>query len=592
MSSVHIRQREIPELDVALHDNVLLHRILAARGITDKSQMSCSLADLPRPDALPDIDRAVSRLLRARDAGEHILIVGDYDCDGATSTAVATLGLQSLGFNNLEYLIPSRFKDGYGLSPAIVDMAYHEFNASLIVTVDNGVASVDGVSRAREYGIDVVVTDHHLAPRVLPDAYAIVNPTLPDAEFDGCNLAGVGVIFYTLLAVRARLKALNDPLADAPLQDLLDLVAIGTVADVVPLDTLNRTLVEQGLRRIRAGKTRPGVLALLDAARRPAKSVSAQDIGFSIGPRLNAAGRMDDMRVGVQCLLSESQADAATLAKELNRLNVERRGIQSDMQERAMAQLEALDVQRMLDNGDQCAGKADHLQFALCLMDESWHEGVIGILAGRIKEMIYKPVVVFTADDGDNLKGSARSIAGVHIRDVLQNVATRHPGMISRFGGHAMAAGLTLPRSSFKLFNEVFNECVGQMLQGQPSVREYLTDGSLSEAERSMENALLLQRYMPWGQSFEAPVFDDVFIVIFQKVVGKTQAHLKLSLQAVGSDQTLDAIAFNQSPQAEAGDRVHVIYTMDVNTYRGAHCLQLLVQHYEPCALRQSFAVE
>ena len=416
---VVVRSRDIPATIPSLHENELVHRILAARGVSDPGELEFSLADLPRPDALPDIDIAVDRLLKARKGNEKILIVGDYDCDGATSTTVAMLGLHLLGFKRLDYLIPSRFMYGYGLSPAVVDLARAEHEPDLIVTVDNGIASVDGVASANALGIDVVVTDHHLAPSQLPDACALINPNVPGSQFPATHLAGVGVIFYTLLAVRSQLQKRRDPFSRAPLADLLDLVAIGTVADVVPLDKFNRILVEQGLRRIRAGRTRPGVIALLNEAGRSNDSVSTQDIGFGIGPRLNAAGRLDDMRLGVQCLMSDNEPLAHSLAGALNGLNQKRRVIEQEMRSMAEEQLASLST--------------DHASletaYSVCLLDESWHQGVIGILASRIKEQHHRPVIVFTADDEANLKGSARSIKGIHIRDVLQEIVAEHPGL-------------------------------------------------------------------------------------------------------------------------------------------------------------------
>lgn len=582
LTAVNVRQRDVPVSIDALHKNKLVHRILAARGVTDSSDLSFSLADLPRPDSLPDIDKAVERLLQAREHAEKILIIGDYDCDGATSTTVAMLGLQLLGFEHVDYLIPSRFTYGYGLSPAIVDVAHADHSPQLIVTVDNGIASVEGVERAASFGIDVVVTDHHLAPATLPDAYALVNPNIPGAQFPGKNLAGVGVIFYTLLAVRAELVKRRDSFARAPLAQLLDLVAIGTVADVVPLDKINRTLVEQGLRRIRAGKSRPGVFALLNEAGRTPDNISTQDIGFGIGPRLNAAGRLDDMRLGVQCLLSDSDALARHLSAALNSLNQKRRVIEQDMRTMAQEQLDALNASRQrLQDG-----------FGVCLMDDSWHQGVIGILAGRIKEQLNRPVVLFTADDELNLKGSARSIQGVHIRDVLQEIVAHNPGMIEKFGGHAMAAGLTLPRKHYDAFNVAFEATIKRMVGNQHAEREFVTDGSLSAAERCLENAQILTNIMPWGQGFEAPVFANNFVVKTQRMVGN--GHLKLTVLSSQTDasrvdsgsEAVDAIAFNCPVSVESGDSIFMVYSLDVNTWRDRQSLQLRVHHLEEAGLR------
>ena len=574
LAEVAIRQREVPQLAEPLHENALLHRILAARGIRNCSDYSFSLTDIPSPETLPDIAPAVDRLLSARESGERVLVVGDYDCDGATSTAVAMLGLHMLGFRQIDYVIPSRFEYGYGLSPAIVDLAVSQYQAQLIVTVDNGVASVEGVAHARAQGVDVVVTDHHLAPELLPAAIAVVNPNIPGATFEGLNLAGVGVIFYTLLALRSRLKIMGDKYSQAPLPQLLDLVAIGTVADVVPLDKLNRKLVEQGLRRIRTGHTRPGILALLEKSGRRAETISTQDIGFGIGPRLNAAGRLEDMGVGVKCLMSETLDSARLLATELNALNVRRRTIEGGMENDAAAQLAQLNLD----------GKLNEDTFALCLKDENWHQGVIGILAGRLKEKTHKPVIVFTEDNADNLKGSARSIAGVHIRNALQDIAATHPDMITKFGGHAMAAGLTLPKARFECFKAALNDTVRRQLNGRHSNREYLTDGTLSSSERSLENAILLANCMPWGQGFEAPLFCDRFKVLVQNEVGK--GHLKLMLEAEDAEHKIDGIAFNQSAVVSIGEWVRLVYSLEANHFRSIDSLQLQVRHMEACPLR------
>lgn len=572
IEAVNVKQRSVPALDEQLHDNALVHRVLAARGVQHAHELACSLASLPTPERLPDIGMAVERLLTARDAGEKILIVGDYDCDGATSTTVALHGLRMLGFEQLDYIVPNRFDFGYGLSATVVDLAYREFDPHVLLTVDNGVASVEGVAKANESGIDVVVTDHHLAPQQLPDAIAIVNPNLPGSEFAGRNLAGVGVIFYVLLAVRAELKRRKDRFAKAALADLLDLVAIGTVADVVPLDAVNRTLVEQGLKRMRAGHTRPGVQALLQVAGKSQENMTTQDIGFGIGPRLNAAGRLADMRVGVECLLSDSSSDALRLANELNGFNKSRQGIEADMQRDALAQLDSL----FSASGGEL--------FGVCLHDDEWHQGVIGILAGRIKEKIYRPTIVFTADDDEHLKGSARSVSDVHIRDVLQDIAATHPGMLSKFGGHAMAAGLSLKRTQLDDFRQAFNNVVKKVQQGKPGMREYLTDGGLSTVERTLDNAQLLARILPWGQKFEPPLFCDTFRLVAQKVVGN--GHLQMTLETVDSDQNLKAIAFNREPVDNVGEQFTMVYSLEPNYFRQSWSLQLRIEHLEPPSLR------
>ncbi len=560
-----IAVRDVPDVSPQLHTSPVAHRILAARGVTDVGELDCSLAHLPTPDTLPGIDKAVARLRLARANQERITIVGDYDCDGATSTTVAVLGLAMMGFDQVDYLVPNRFEFGYGLSPAIVDVAKLG-HPSLILTVDNGVASVDGVKRASELGIDVVVTDHHLPPLQLPEAVAIVNPTLPDATFPSRSLAGVGVLFYVLLALRRALAEDDDSAGAAPLADLLDLVAIGTVADLVPLDRVNRTLVEQGLRRIRAGRTRPGVLSLIKVAGRDHTSLSTTDIGFGIAPRLNAAGRLDDIAWGIRCLLSKDADDAQELATALDTFNKDRRQIEAGMRESASAQLARIDADISED------------RFGICLMDESWHQGVIGIVAGRLKERLHRPVVVFTADNADTLKGSARSIPGVHVRDVMQAIVARNPGMIEKFGGHAMAAGLSLSRDCFEPFQEAFDTEVRRVLKNQRPTRTWLTDGSLRPEELDLDTALLLSGLMPWGQGFPAPIFTNDFLVKTAKSVGK--GHLKLSV--VTDQGSLDAIAFNCATPVKPGDWVRLVYSLDVNRWRNRVTLQLNVLHLEP----------
>lgn len=574
--SVELNVRKVPELQDALHENVLVHRILAARGIVDAKEVDLSLSGLPRPDLLPNIGSAVCRLLSARQNNEKILIIGDYDCDGATSTSVAMLGFTMLGFTQLDYLIPNRFEHGYGLSPAIVDQAKILHNPDLIVTVDNGVASIEGVDHAAALGIDVVVTDHHLPPETLPAAVAIVNPNLNESTFPCLNLAGVGVIFYTLIALRAELARQADPVANAPIAELLDLVAIGTVADVVPLDATNRILVEQGLRRIRRGTTRHGVLSLLAAAGCKSDSISTQDIGYGLGPRLNAAGRLDDMRLGVECLLSKTKTDSDRRSQTLNSLNEQRRAIERDMRSAADEQLASLSLDE-LDQDDR---------FSICLHDDDWHQGVIGILAGRIKESLHRPVIIFTNDNDSEIKGSARSIPGVHIRDVLQSIATEHVGMIDKFGGHAMAAGLTLGRQHLEAFRDAFEKTVRHALDNKLSVRTYHTDGSLSGEQRTLQNATALATIMPWGQGFEAPMFADYFAVADSRVVGT--GHLKLTVNSWGDSdfRPVDAIAFNCDIAPLPDQPVFAIYSLDVNTWRERQSLQLRVHHLEQAALR------
>lgn len=573
-ATVSITRTKAPAKLNKLHANGLVNRLLNARGVESAEELNFALADLPRPDSMLGIDAAVDRLLVARNEQQRVMIVGDYDCDGATSTSLAVLALTAMGFEQVEFLVPNRFKFGYGLSPAIVDVA-SESKPDLIVTVDNGVASVDGVERARELNIDVVVTDHHLPPAVLPRAVAIVNPSIPGSTFPSANLAGVGVCFYVLLALRARLAKEGIAGHDVKLADYLDLVAIGTVADVVPLDRINRILVEQGLRRIRQGYTRPGVLALLSRAGRTAERVSTSDIGFALGPRLNAAGRLDDMTRGIECLLSDSEPQALTLATELDALNKQRRSIEQTMREEA----------ELILADDALLNKGAGVSFAIVLFDKNWHQGVIGIVAGRLKETLNKPVVVFASDEAGFMKGSARSIPGVHIRDVLDAVATNNPDLIEKFGGHAMAAGLSLASSRLSEFSEAFNEEVKRVLDGELPGRELISDGGLLDSERTLPNAQLLSDVSPWGQEFPAPQFDDVFIVETTRVVGNS--HLKLRLRSspdAGHDDygnVYEAIAFNQPECFAVGDQVHAVYALSVNHYRGKQSLQLQLAHIQ-----------
>lgn len=568
-------QRALPQdLEVsALHENPVAARVLAGRGVREPADIDYQLAHLPTPAALPDIDAAVARLLTARERGERITVVGDYDCDGATSTAVAVLGLRMLGFERerIHYLVPNRFADGYGLSAAIVDRV-REANsgtedADLILTVDNGVAANAAIAHAAEQGIDVVVTDHHLAPPQLPRACAIVNPSLERSAFATRSLAGVGVIFYVLLALRAALREREDASASAPLADLLDLVAIGTVADLVPLDKINRTLVEQGLRRIRAGRSRPGVYALLKTAGRDVSRVSTEDIGFAIGPRLNAAGRIDDMRHGIACLLAEETDAAGKHAETLDAHNRKRRALEQRMRDEADARLAVSDADLQADGATR---------FAFCIYDPGWHEGVIGVLASRLKERWHRPVMVLTQSEHGQLKGSARSIPGVHLRDVIAAIDVQHPALLAAFGGHAMAAGVTLAADGLDTFGTAFEAEVRRVLGGHVPSREYVTDGSLEVGDIALEQARLLASLGPWGQGFEAPLFDGEFIVIAHRTVGN--GHLKLTVQPVGGENSVDAIAFNHEDHTHEGQRLQLVYRLDINVWRERESVQLLVQ--------------
>ena len=553
------------------HLHPVLRRVYAQRGVTGAHELDCSLRALAPTDGLSGLEAALDHLADAVMQQQRILLVGDFDADGASSCALGVLGLRALGARHVEYLVPNRFEYGYGLTPEIVDEAFRR-RPDLLVTVDNGVSSVEGVLRARELGMRVVVTDHHLPPAELPVPDAMVNPNLSGDAFPGKHLAGVGVLFYVLAGLRGRLRERGcfGGSAEPQLAGLLDLVALGTVADVVPLDHINRVLVEQGLRRIRAGHCRPGITALLEVAGRdPVHCVSA-DLGFAAGPRLNAAGRLDDMTRGIECLLCDQPAAAREHAHRLDALNRERREIEGRMATEAMAAVEAFDQ----------SWSGDSTPAALCVTDPGWHQGVVGIVASRLKERFHRPVIAFAPSENGELKGSARSIPGLHVRDALEQVAVGHPGLIQRFGGHAAAAGLSLRRDRFDAFRQAFNEVVDAALPPEQRQGVWLTDGELTPAELSLDVAQVLRGGGPWGQGFPEPVFDGVFRVRGARVVG--DSHLKLRLQPEGGGPTLDAIAFRA---LEAGwdenlpARLHLVYRLDVNRWRGRETVQLLVEH-------------
>lgn len=546
-------------------------RLLCARGVKTAEDMSFTLSNLPAPESLFGMQQATDLLLACLQAQKKILVVGDYDADGATSTALLVSALRMMGAENVDYLLPNRFDYGYGLSPEIVDLA-RSGSPDLIITVDNGIASVDGVARAREYGISVLVTDHHLPPEALPQADAIVNPNLQD-DISGCgNLAGVGVIFYVMLALRKKLQSKgwfeNRDMALPNLADLLDLVAVGTVADVVKLDCHNRILVEQGMRRIRANKTRSGIRALLQIAGKSRTALCAADIGFGIGPRLNAAGRLSDMTIGVECLLADSEDYAHELACKLDSLNKERRSIENDMREEA----EAFLAQRAH------SGQIDTPE-ALCLFEPHWHQGVVGILASRIKDQINRPVIVFASDDNSQLKGSGRSIPGIHLRDALDSVASANPGLVEKFGGHAMAAGLSLEQSRYKEFAEAFREEVSMRLDGVALDKHYLSDGELPADLMALDWAEAIRFMAPWGQGFPEPLFDGDFTVVHARIVG--ERHLKMRVSPTGENLSIDAIAFNQAGAELPSGQVKLAYKLDINEFRGEKKLQLMVEYID-----------
>ena len=549
----------------------LLTRLYAARGVRSAEELDRSLARLIPYQRLKGIDAAVALLVEALERRERILIVGDFDADGATASAVGVLGLRMLGAAQVDYLVPNRFEFGYGLTPEIVAVAC-ERQPDLLLTVDNGISSVEGVAAARAAGMRVLVTDHHLPGPELPAADAIVNPNQPGCAFPSKALAGVGVMFYVLLALRARLRDMGWFTAQRPepnLGELLDLVALGSVADVVPLDANNRILVHQGLARIRAGRARPGLRAILEVAGRDHRRITSTDLGFILGPRLNAAGRLDDMGLGIECLLCEDEALARDMAVQLDQLNQDRKAIEQGMQREALAQLKDLPLEDM--------------PFGLCLFEPDWHQGVIGILASRMKERYHRPTIAF-ADAGDGvLKGSARSVPGFHIRDALDAVAAKHPELISKFGGHAMAAGLSLPQANFAAFAAAFDAEVRRQLCEDDLTGRLLSDGALSIEEFHLPLARELRNAGPWGQHFPEPLFHGVFQLVQQRVVG--ERHLKVVLKSECGSVQLDGIAFGVDRDIWPNPTVRWVelaYKLDVNEYRGQESVQLLIAHISP----------
>lgn len=557
------------------HNNLhpLLARIYDARGIRSERELERDLEHLYPFHALLDIENAVTCLEMALKQQQHFMIIGDFDADGATSTALAVSVLRAFGAKQVSYLVPNRFEYGYGLTPEIVLVAAQR-QPDLIITVDNGISSHAGVTQAKALGIKVLITDHHLPADALPAADAIVNPNQPHDNFPSKNLAGVGVIFYVMLALRSRLREVNwfvqEKIAEPNMGQFLDLVALGTVADVVPLDKNNRILVQQGLNRIRAGKARMGIQALLDIANRQPQNLTATDLGFAIGPRLNAAGRLDDMSLGIECLLTNDLNIAREIATQLDTLNKERQAIEEVMQQQAQQILAKLHFDK-------------NLPFGLCMLDATWHQGVVGILASRIKDQLHRPVIAFAVVNDNELKGSARSVAGVHIRDVLANVAVHHPDLISKFGGHAMAAGVSLQRKNYESFCKAFDVEVRRYLTLDDLQGKIYSDGEILEQEFNLEIAQLLRNSGPWGQGFPEPIFDGIFRLLQQRLVG--QRHLKMVLAYNNNEKLLDAIAFNvdlkQWPNHRC-EKIHAAYRLDINEYRGKRNLQLLIEHFEP----------
>ena len=551
----------------------LLERIFSARGIRSAVELDRSLARLPSPWLLSGMDTMVGHLLTAIKTRQNISIVADFDADGATSCALAVKGLQLLGAGHVAFVVPNRFEYGYGLTPEIVALV-KEQKPDVLITVDNGISSIDGVKAAKELGIKVLITDHHLPGLELPTADAIVNPNLPDDKFPSGALAGVGVMFYVLMALRSRLREQGwfeqKQIPEPNLAQLLDYVALGTVADVVALDAINRILVYQGLQRIRSGRAHLGVNALIEVSGRNPQTIIASDLGFAIGPRLNAAGRMDDMALGIQCLLSDDPKLATDIALQLDELNNDRREVEGQMSREAMALL-----------ADMKILNEQHLPAGVCLYDANWHQGVIGILASRIKDRLHRPVIAFAPSGKDEIKGSARSIPGIHIRDVLSDVAAAHPKLLSKFGGHAMAAGMSLKMHDYPAFALAFDEIVKNKLAEIDLEQKIYSDGELTEAELTLDVAELLQNAATWGQEFPEPIFDGVFDVIQSRIVG--QRHLKLVLRKPAGNLVIDAIAFYvDQPENWLGIRqIRAAYRLDINEFRGNRSLQLILQYLE-----------
>ncbi|HHF3025154.1 TPA: single-stranded-DNA-specific exonuclease RecJ [Vibrio diabolicus] len=576
---IEIQRRPEPDLSL-LPDSIppILKRIYINRGITDPAQLETSARGLHSYQKLGGIEQAVELLFQAIKEQKRIIVVGDFDADGATSSALSVLALRMLGSHNVDYLVPNRFEDGYGLSPEVVDQAL-ELGAEMLMTVDNGVSSIEGVRYAKENGITVLVTDHHLPGQVLPDVDAMVNPNLESCHFPSKALAGVGVAFYLMMALCVHMRKHNwfaeQGMQEPKLMELIDLVALGTVADVVPLDENNRILVHQGLQRIRAGKARPGIQALIEVAKRDARRLVASDFGFALGPRINAAGRLDDMSFGVELLMCNNIHAARRMASELDGLNQTRKEIEEGMKQEAMAFCERLQF-----------GEGSELPYGLALFQRDWHQGVIGILASRIKEKFHRPVIAF-ADGGEGtIKGSCRSIPGLHMRDALDFIDTQNPGLIIKFGGHAMAAGLTIKEQDFERFSRLFDEVVKKELDEAALKGVIMSDGELKPEEFSMHVAEQLRSGGPFGQAFPEPIFDGEFKVLHQKLVG--EKHLKLMLEPLykghPTNVMIDGIAFNVDlrrwPDASV-KTVRLAYKLDVNEFRGNQSLQLMIDHIE-----------
>ena len=573
-----LKQRQPLNPDLQLPDSThpLLRRVLCNRQLHSSEELQLGLDNLLTPDRLMGMEAAIDLLIDALQHQSRILIVSDFDADGATSCALAISALTQMGAQQVSYIVPNRFEYGYGLTPEIVELAKTR-NPDLIITVDNGISSIEGVAAANAAGIKTLITDHHLPAATTPAAAAIVNPNQTGCDFPSKSLAGVGVIFYVMLALRSRLRDMEwfaaTGIPEPNLAGLLDLVALGTVADVVALDRNNRILVDEGLKRIRAGRTRPGISALLQVSNRSPANLGAADLGFSIGPRLNAAGRLDDMSAGIECLLATNAGKAYELALALDAMNQDRKQIENVMREQAFQFL------------DELAFDADTIPAALCLFDARWHQGVVGILASRVKDKYHRPSIAFAevvdSETGNiELKGSARSIKGFHIRDALDAVASKHPGLISKFGGHAMAAGLSLEKDNLAQFATVFEAEALRLLDADELQASILSDGEVEPQWFTLEVAEVLATAGPWGQEFPEPQFNGVFKIVQQRTLA--DKHLKLVLSPPEfQGQVLDAIAFNLGPDEwppTGASEISIAYRLDINEFRGKRSLQLMIE--------------
>ncbi len=573
---IKLRNEDSPSQLVPNSKMSIVEQIFVVRGVNYELETNYSLKSLSSSDLLFGVNKAVTILIDSLEKQQRVLIVGDFDADGATSCAVGIKSLKAFGYKYVDYLVPNRFEYGYGLTPEIVHLAA-EFDPDIIITVDNGISSLEGVKAAKSNGYKVIVTDHHLPGRELPAADAIVNPNQPNCTFPSKSLAGVGVIFYLMTALRTELRKRNwfseNAIVEPNMAELLDLVALGTVADVVPLDHNNRILVSQGIARINAGRSCPGIQGLLAVSNRDPAKITASDLGFAIGPRLNAAGRLDDMSLGIQCLLSNQFSQAQAIASELDDLNKDRQSIEASIQKDALKILDSLKI-----------SFDERVPLGICLYQSDWHQGVIGIVASRIKDKFHRPTIVFAETDSGELKGSGRSIEGVHLRDVLDEVASQNPGLLDKFGGHAMAAGLSLDKQSINEFEKAFNAALAKRIDHDALIPVALSDGELFEDAMIIENAELIQKAGPWGQHFPEPSFHGTFHLIQQKIVG--EKHLKLVLSPTQvSSKIIDAIAFNVDTEIWPNGKaiqVKMVYRLSVNEFRGQRNLQFIVDYLEP----------